>query len=110
MSSINKKQGTKASNEKKIKNLNKSKTFSTIENLCKLYLGRESEIYADVKSEDMYIMFSDLKKQAIDKFKTVPDDPVIFINTLELYNRYFRSQEGANRQYKIIRWRPELSE
>ena len=110
MSSINKKQGNKASNEKKIKNLNKSKTFSTIENLCKLYLGRESEIYADVKSEDMYIMFSDLKKQAIDKFKTVPDDPVIFINTLELYNRYFRSREGANRQYKIIRWRPELSE
>ena len=55
-------------------------------------------------------MFSDLKKQAIEKFKTVPDDPVIFINTLELYNRYFRSREGANRQYKIISLRPELSE
>ncbi len=89
------KKGHQASNEKKIKNLNKSKTFKTIENLCKLYLGQESEIYAEVKKEDMYIMFSDLKKQAIEKFKTVPEDPAIFINTLELYNRYFRSREGA---------------
>lgn len=50
MTNLHQKKGHKASNETKLMNLNKSKTFTTVEKLCRLYLGQPSETFADVKS------------------------------------------------------------
>jgi hypothetical protein len=61
----NKKEGHKASNETKLMNLNKSKTFTTVEKLCRLYLGQASETFAEVKEKKMYIMWTDVAEQAV---------------------------------------------
>ena len=46
-------------------NLNKSKTFATVEKLCRLYLGQASETFAEVKEKKMYIMWTDVAEQAV---------------------------------------------
>ncbi len=80
-------------------NLNKSKTFTTVEKLCRLYLGQPSETFAEVKEKKMYIMWTDVAEQAVLKFNTVPDNPVICVNDLDKYSRYFKSRDGLNRQW-----------
>ena len=58
------KKGKKPSNEQKIEDLNKSKTFRAVERHCKHFLNMEKAIYEEVKSKDMYLTEDEVWKEA----------------------------------------------
>ena len=64
MTKLNKNMGNKASNEEKIEDLNKSKTFRAVERICRHYLKLKKVIYEEVKSKDMYITHGEMYKEA----------------------------------------------
>jgi hypothetical protein len=70
---FNNKMGNKASNEKKVLNLNKSKTFSAIEDLCFKWLGADSNIFKEVNDRNMYMLITDVRKKAIELYNTEPE-------------------------------------
>jgi hypothetical protein len=70
---FNNKMGNKASNEKKVMNLNKSKTFSAVEDQCYKWLGADSNIFNEVKDRNMYILITDVRKKAIELYNNEPE-------------------------------------
>ena len=84
------KKGKKPSNEEKIEDLNKSKTFRAVERHCKHFLNMEKAIYEEVKSKDMYLTEAEMWKASEEgEFKKRPVISDTTIDTLELYNKYF---------------------
>jgi hypothetical protein len=54
-------------------NLNKSKTFSAVENLCFKWLGADSNIFKEVKDRNMYILITYVRKKAIELYNKEPE-------------------------------------
>ena len=101
--------GNKASNEEKIEDLNKSKTFRAVERHCKHFLNMEKANYEEVKSKDMYFTEGEMWKEAEEgKFKKRPVVSETTIDTMELYNKYFQSKDGLALNWKVVQWYPEL--
>jgi hypothetical protein len=67
------KKGNKASNEIKVMNLNKSKTFSAVEDQCYKWLGADSNIFKEVKDRNMYMLITDVRKKAIELYNNEPE-------------------------------------
>ena len=109
MKTINMKKGNKASNEQKIEDLNKSKTFRAVESRCKHFLNMEKKIYEEVKSKDMYLTEEEVWKEAeAGEFKKRPVVSNDSIDSLESYNKYFQSKDGLALNWKVVQWYPQL--
>ena len=69
----------------------------------------EKAIYEEVKSKDMYLTEAEMWKASEEgEFKKRPVISDTTIDTLELYNKYFQSQDGLDLNWKVIQWFPEL--
>ena len=83
--------------------LNKIKTFRAVENLCRHYLKLKKVIYEEVKSKDMYITHDEMYKEAEEgELKKRPVISNTTIDTLDLYNDYFQSQDGLDLKWKVV--------
>jgi hypothetical protein len=109
MKTINMKKGNKPSNEQKIEDLNKSKTFRAVERHCKDFLNRKKEIYEEVKSKDMYLTEDEVWKESeAGEFMKRPVVSNDSIDSLESYNKYFQSKDGLALNWKVVQWYPQL--
>ena len=97
-------------NEDDIKRINKSKTLRAVKELCTKYLCEANKpTFTFVCDADMYISYSAMNKEAKLQFKYYPTYNKVVVNTLFLYDRYFRSNWGSERKWMILKEFPEFS-